>query len=534
MNSCLKAMEARLTDEQKEMLKAIREPVVVAVPLEDSRRDICVLPDGEIRSYGRIGADLITRDPGTAFYLSSTDCGLSWQKHFAKGEMHACTYIEGGDVYLTIRERVPGEDGVFVLRSKTGPDDPAPERIKVSDDNYGDGFLPMKSAFTDRVWFTAQKTDELKTIGFFFSDDFGLTWQLREITPPPAFETVFPHKGLRWCKGSGTEPYAAELTEDKMMLIIRSSTDQFWQCISSDGGESWSEPEPTTFYGTDTTAFLLRLSDGRMLTFWNNTKPLPEVNHSATLPPVSEKVRDGFGEDAFTNRDAAHAAISEDGGESWIGYREILLNEVRNNADFRRAGGDRSTRDKSVHQFQAFELPFGKILVSAGQNLASRKLLIFDADWLYETSREETFRRGMADLTVHTFLKSVSGSRFDSLGSGHCAWNRTYGAHMMPDPEGSPAEVLSVAKHHDDRLFNDIGGVCWNFPMARKGRVSMEMKILEKQARFVLGDRWHNTCDPFAAVLSPFWFELDVTDLPEGYATVDIDFDTDAGTASVL
>ena len=52
MNSCLKAMEARLTDEQKEMLKAIREPVVVAVPLEDSRRDICVLPDGEIRSYG--------------------------------------------------------------------------------------------------------------------------------------------------------------------------------------------------------------------------------------------------------------------------------------------------------------------------------------------------------------------------------------------------------------------------------------------------------------------------------------------------
>lgn len=533
MNSCLKAMEARLTEDQKDMLKKIWAPTVVGVPMEDSRRDICILPDGEIRSYGRIGGDLVTGEKGIEAYLSSVDCGLSWQKHYARGMMHACTYIEKAGVYLTSMDHRPGEPGVFVYRSEIGPDDPAPAVIRITDEVHGDGFLPVKSAFTDRIWFTAQKKDPDNTISFFFSDDFGLTWEQRTVPAPPAFEPVFPHKGLRWCRGSGTEPYAAELSENRMMMIIRSSTDCFWKSYSEDGGNSWSVPEPTDFYGTDTTAFLLRLQDGRVLTFWNNTKPLSEPNHRATMPPVSSGVIDGFGEDAFTNRDAAHAAISEDGGESWIGRREILLNAVRNNADFRHTGGDRSTRDKSVHQFQAFELPFNKVLVSAGQNLASRKLVIFDVGWLYETSRENDLIFGMTDLTVHTFVRSVSGSRFDALGNGHCSWNRTYAAYMMPDPEGSPHEVLSVSKHHDDRLINDIGGFCWNFPMAKSGRVTVELKILEKQARFILSDRWYNTCDPYAAYLSPFWFELDASDIPGGYVKVDIDFDTEAGTASV-
>ena len=50
----LKNMEQNLSDDQKDMLKRIYEPTVVAVPLWDSRRDICILPDGEIRSYGEL------------------------------------------------------------------------------------------------------------------------------------------------------------------------------------------------------------------------------------------------------------------------------------------------------------------------------------------------------------------------------------------------------------------------------------------------------------------------------------------------
>lgn len=534
MNSYLEAMEARLSADQKDMLQRIWEPTVVATPLEDSRRDVCILPDGEIRSYGRLHANLITKERGIDAYLSSIDCGLSWQKHYAKGVMQACTYIEEADVYLKSVDNRPGEPGVYIYRSKIGPDDPEPAIIKLSVENHGDCFLPIKSAFSSRIWFTAQKWDSTNTISFFFSDDFGESWQTRCLPAPKGFETVFPHKGLRWCRGSGSEPYVAELAENKLMMIIRSSTDCFWKSYSNDNGDTWSTPEPSTFYGTDTTAFLLRLSDGRILNFWNNTKPLSEPNHNATVPAVPDRVKQGSCEDAFTNRDAAHVAISEDGGDTWIGYRELILNQIRNHADFRHASADKSTRDKSVHQFQAFELPLHKILVSVGQNIASRRLIIFDIDWLYETVRKNTFLHGMAELTTHTYLKSVSGSHFDALGNGHCAWNRTYSAHMMPDPEGDVfEETLHISKHHDDRLINDIGGACWNFPMSKQGRVSVCMKLIEKQARFILSDRWYNACDPYAAVLSPFWFELDVTDVTNGYVTVQIDYNTKEGLASV-
>ncbi len=533
MTSYLKKMEARLAADQKDMLQRIWAPVVVAVPLSDSRRDVCIMPDGEIRSYGMLYAQKHFGQEGQTAYLSSTDCGLSWNIRYGHGKMNACTYIEKGDIYLTVSDTYNNnrgfEQGLYVYRSTIGPDDPDPEVIKLSDERYIDSFLPKESRYSNRVWFTTQLENDPV---FYFSDDFGVTWNRRTFPAPHHFETVFPHKGLRWCKGSGTEPNVIEIEENHLLMILRTPMDCFWKSESFDGGDTWSEPEPTEFYGTNTTAYLLRLSDGRILNFWNNTRPLAQPNLAA-IPDSQAQVIDGVGENAFTNRDAAHAAVSEDGGKTFSGYREILLNPVRNNADFRYLGGVVSSADKSVHQFQAFELPYGKILVSAGQNQVSRRLVIFDVGWLYETARQEDFLCGMENITAHTYLKSVSGCHYHEVGNGHCAWNRTYSAVPMPDPEGSFAEVLSVSKHHDDRLLSDIGGMCWNFPLARTGRVSAEIRFAEKSARFILTDRWYNTCDPYAAAQSPFWFELDALDVGEGWCRVDADFDTEKGEALV-
>ena len=257
-------------------------------------------------------------------------------------------------------------------------------------------------------------------------------------------------------------------------------------------------------------------------------------NHSSTQPPVRDDVINGIGESAFTNRDAAHAAISEDGGESFVGFREILLNPIRNNTDFRYIGGAESSYDKSVHQFQAIELPFNKILVSVGQNQSSRRLLIFDVAWLYETTADVDFvKNALADITTHTYVKSISDCQVPRVGNGHCAWNRAPSAYLMPDPEGGYGEALSISKHHDERLYNDIGGATWNFPASKRGTVSVEIKIAEKQARFALTDRWYNTCDPHAAMQSPFFFELDNCDIGSGFARVDIKYDTEKGIAEV-
>jgi len=524
-----------LNNDKKDILKHIYEPTVVTIPLSDSRRDLCVLPNGEIRSYGRLYSNNHTSgDNGQTAYLSSKDCGLSWSINYSYGKMNSCTYLEKGSIYITVCDsynNYNGEgNGLYVYRSETGPDDPEPEVVKLSGERYIDSFLPKQSEYSDRVWFTAQLNGNPI---FFYSDDLGITWVKREIPNPHCFETVFPHKGFRWCKGSGTEPNVIEFSKDNMMMIIRTPMDCFYKSYSKDGGDTWSVPEPTDFYGTNTTAYLLKLSDGRIVNFWNNTKPLSQPNLKK-IPTSSERVANGMGENAFTNRDAAHAAISEDVGKTFIGYREILLNPIRNNSDFRYIGGIKSSADKSVHQFQAFELPFNKILVSVGQNASSRKLVIFDIDWLYETSRKEDFLMGTEDVTTHTYLKSISGCHYKEVGNGHCAWNRIQSAVPVPDPEGGFNEVISVSKHHDERLINDISGVCWNFPLSKKGRVTIHIKIAEKQARFVLLDRWYNVCDPYAAYQSPFWFELDVSDIGDGYAKVDIDFDTSDKMANVL
>ena len=533
--SYINQIKQRLEDDSRDMLQRIWEPTVVEIPLSDARRDVCILPDGEIRSYGYLYGKVPHSGDGQSAYLSSVDGGISWTRHYAKGKMNSCTYIADADIYLAPKD---GKDGLWIKRSSIGPDDPNPQMIKISDDWYIDSFLPQKSAYGKRVWFTTQRLDitdpqNPKTPAVFvYSDDYGLTWTLRELIHTPPFEVTYPHKGLRWCKGSGSEPYAAEVAEGHMMMLIRSPHDFFYVSYSEDSGNSWSTPQPSTFYGTNTTPFLLRLSDGRILAFWNNTKPLSQPDYNKANPPVGDDVKNGLGENAFTNRDAAHVAISSDGGKTFKGYREIILNPLRGNTDFRYNGGLKKSNDKSVHQFQAYELPYGKILVCLGQNNAAR-LVIFDLAWLMETDVYEDFAdNALNKITTHTYVKSFSGCTAAAAGNGHCAWNRAPAAYLVPDPDGSLNEVLSISSHHDDRLYNDLGGAVWNFPMSVCGRVTIGIKIVQDSARLVLSDRWYNTCDPYAAEFSPFSFDIKAEDVGEGFAELVLEYDSQKGIAN--
>ena len=190
-------------------------------------------------------------------------------------------------------------------------------------------------------------------------------------------------------------------------------------------------------------------------------------------------------------------------------------------------GNPLDSRDKSVHQFQAFELPYNKVLVAVGQNEASRRLLIFDVDWLYENERHEDFRHGLSHVSTHVFVKSYAGYTPDN---GHCAYNRTNGALLTKDPVVSRSEVVQLARVDDPRLVSQTQGLVWNFPVALKGSVSVELMLAQDSIDISFDDCWSNPCDEYEPELSLFSFRLDDSTLSPGvYHKLNFSFDVPSG-----
>ncbi|MFA6287234.1 MAG: sialidase family protein [Opitutaceae bacterium] len=507
-------------------LKAVFAPRVVGVPPANPVRDLMLLPDGEIRHYGFRG-DFQAGDV-VPVYLSSFDHGFSWTEHeapaFSPGAtvrspwsgdwltVLACHGKPCLEEYQSIHANCP-QPGLWLHRSMAGPDGPFVSK------RVGD-LLPrllvprqpvaLKSR---RRWIlpahasaTTGEVTRLQPV-VYLSDDDADTWRLVCLPPIPRPELQWPHAGLRW-HNCGEEPSVAELADGRLHMLIRTAHDRYWETFSSDAGETWSPAQPSRFYGTITTPLLFPLSDGRLLAVHNNTTPLPEVDHSRQ-PGLTDDERNGIWEDVFTNRDAIHAAISDDGGKTWSGFRELHLNERRNDGDFRSHGGNDVSMDKSVHQSQAVELPHGKVLLAFGQHPDCRRMIVFDPDWLLETGRRDDFRHGLGGWSVHSYLKSIAGCYRGF--TGHCSANRRPGPTLVPHPDGEPREVLRIARHPDDRLIEEKEGAVWNFPAAQSGR--LEMRIRQPRgaagAQISLVDRWFNPTDPVVAAFSQFVLKLD-------------------------
>lgn len=525
----IQQMEKRLNAEERQMLQKIYAPQVVGVPVSDARAYVCVMPDGEIRCYGK-AYQTESQPQGENVYLSSTDCGLSWKMHFAKGTMGAATFFPEWDLWVKCAPPDENRKGTYVMTSRIGPDDETPDYIKISDSCFVNTFLPQKAAVGNRIFFTTHQQDaNLRFPGcFVYSDDTAKSFHLSYLPSPPQQEVVYPHKGVRWSIANGTEPNGCEINGKQLRVLLRNSTDCFYQTTSEDGGKTWSPAELSPFQGCNTTPFMLRLSDGRILVFWNNTRPLPEQDHSRQRL-AKPSVCSGRCEDFFTNRDAAHAAISEDGGAHWTGARELFLNDIRNRADFRYFGSPLTSLDKSVHQFQAIELPFHKVLVALGQNEAARRFVIFDVDWLYENGRYEDFYEGLANVSTQVYLKSMVGHTFRN---GHCAYNRTNGAVKAMDPTDTAWEVVQLSRIDDPRLVSPIQGLVWNFPAAIQGEITTELYLSEDAVNISLNDCWTNPCDAYAPEFSLFSFHLDKKHLHRGsWHKVRFTFDLDARIA---
>ncbi len=237
------------------------------------------------------------------------------------------------------------------------------------------------------------------------------------------------------------EPVAIELKDGRLWNLIRGQTGRFYESFSSDGA-NWSEPRPSPILSSDSPAGLARTDDGRLV---------------------------------------LHAAISEDEGKTWIGYREVLKDPKRHEPP--PTGGDFGT---------AYPFPTtgfdGEIIIRSGQGKGRNALVALDPEWLYETRQHTDFSRGLEDWTY--------------FGTG--------GVERVAHPSKAGSYVLRIAKESPDWP----AGAVWNFPNGRTGTLTLRFQLRPgfRGANLALADHYSVPWDK-EDIFNSLW------NLPLGEAT---------------
>ena len=118
------------------------------------------------------------------------------------------------------------------------------------------------------------------------SDDDGETWRDSARVQPEG--------------GPSYEPACIELRDGRVLMLMRTGLGSQFASLSSDGGETWTKPAPTSLTCTASPVALSRIpTTGDLLAIWN---------HDAESP---------------TSRNPLTTAISRDEGQTWEHFRNL-------------------------------------------------------------------------------------------------------------------------------------------------------------------------------------------------------------------
>jgi sialidase-1 len=108
------------------------------------------------------------------------------------------------------------------------------------------------------------------------------------------------------------EPSVVELSDGRILMLIRSNLDRFWEAFSDDHGRSWRVLQPGSLDASSAPGYFLRLADGRLLLAWNRLGmegkteiPRREPKTGVTEPPASWQ------------REELSIAFSKDNAKTW-------------------------------------------------------------------------------------------------------------------------------------------------------------------------------------------------------------------------
>lgn len=245
------------------------------------------------------------------------------------------------------------------------------------------------------------------------SDDRGATWH----PSPAALKTPVPDIVSAY---GAVEPVIVDLNDGRVWMLIRTQLGRFYESFSADGIE-WSEPQPTSIVSSDSPAGLVRLDDRRIVLFWNCSLRFPY---------------------AFGGRHVLHAAVTENDGRTWRGYREVSRDPVRDQPP--PPEGDHGT---------GYPYPTvrrdGQIILSTGLGPGKDICRLVDPAWLDETRHKDNFAHGLDEWSVFG----------------------TKGVELVPHPDKKRGCVLLIRKTHADWPAAAV----WNFPAGQRGRLRLKL-----------------------------------------------------------
>ena len=134
----------------------------------------------------------------------------------------------------------------------------------------------------------------------FRSEDDGATWK----------RSNWIDLGGHGHHDGATEPSVAELSDGRLLMLIRTNLDRFWYAFSDDGGRYWRTVMPSPLDASGAPGHLLRLRSGRLALVWNRLNPEGREWPKAGPGPASEGP-------ASWHREELSLAFSEDDGKSW-------------------------------------------------------------------------------------------------------------------------------------------------------------------------------------------------------------------------
>jgi len=150
--------------------------------------------------------------------------------------------------------------------------------------------------------FPGGKFDNMGTVITYTSDDNGRTWQRGK----SELSVVAPDG--RRC--AAQEPGVVELKDGSILLWIRTNAGCQYMCRSTDGGISWSTPQPSALVAPLSPATIKRIPTGDLLAVWNDHTNRPD---EAKKGPSWANGR----------RTPLTTAISRDEGRTWTHVRNL-------------------------------------------------------------------------------------------------------------------------------------------------------------------------------------------------------------------